>query len=162
MPLKNSKDGNTKINEPSPSSIKFTNTANVKEIPSRNKLPTNNSVPNNLQGKEFKSETSTPTKSAMKPNTRTNREKAAGINPNGSVLNTSINNALLKGAREGKVPNRKDLNNLFLEENANGEKLLEEMTNPPPKPTFNMKPAPTGPSMVGGRRTKKHRKQRKH
>lgn len=163
-PLKADKEGNVKVNNATPSKISFKNTVNVKEIPSRNNLPKNNSIPKNIQGMKLKAETVKPIASAMKPNTRTNQEKAAGINPDENVTINSMAKAAIEGARRGKKMGTENVNLLFSpdEQNAENEKLLKEMTNPP---VFELgtKPNPERPAgLAGGRRTRKQRKHRKH
>lgn len=168
VPLKASKEGNININEPSPSEVKFKNTVSVKEMPRKRNLPTNNSVPENLKAMKLGAEKANPVASAMKPNTRTNKEKASGINPNQNTLINSVAKGIVKGAEVGKKTNKENINTLFSpeEEIVETERILAEMTNPPPtKPVFELgtKPAPERPAgLAGGRRTKKHRKQRKH
>ena len=146
------------------SGARFSNTVKVREIPSGNNVPENNSVPENLKKMNLGSKRNDPKKSAMKPNTRTNQQKAQGVNPSENVLINSVGNALVKAAKEEHIITSKENRNALFSPDNLEEELLLKMTNPPSKSgataenTGESKPKQ---KMDGGRR-RKTRKQRKH
>ncbi len=138
------------------SGARFSNTVKVREIPSGNNVPKNNSVPENLKKMNLGSKRNDPKKSAMKPNTRTNQQKAQGVNPNENVLINSLGNALVKAAEEKHIITPKENRNALFSPDNLEEELLLKMT----KPTNTGESTPKQ-KMDGGRR-RKTRKQRKH
>ena len=107
------------------------------------------------------SRSNAPKKSAMKPNRRTNQQRAQGVNPSENVLINSLGNALVKAAEEKHIITGKENRNALFSPD---KELLLKMTNPPSKSgatAENIGEPTKCENMAGGRR-RKTRKQRKH